>query len=45
MRICNRIVLLACAMAVLAAAVPAGAQNIDAKEYWLDNGMQVLTNT
>jgi hypothetical protein len=42
MRICNRIVLLACAMAVLAAAVPAGAQNIDAKEYWLDNGMQVL---
>jgi predicted Zn-dependent peptidase len=29
-------------MAVLAAAVPAGAQNIDAKEYWLDNGMQVL---
>ena len=23
-------------------AVPAGAQNIEAKEYWLDNGMQVL---
>jgi predicted Zn-dependent peptidase len=28
--------------ATLAAAVPAAAQNIDAKEYWLDNGMQVL---
>jgi len=28
--------------AILAAAVPAAAQNIDAKEYWLDNGMQVL---
>jgi predicted Zn-dependent peptidase len=32
----------ACAVAALAAAVPAVAQNIDAKEYWLDNGMQVL---
>jgi predicted Zn-dependent peptidase len=30
------------AVVVLAAAVPATAQNIDAKEYWLDNGMQVL---
>jgi predicted Zn-dependent peptidase len=26
----------------LVAALPAAAQNIDAKEYWLDNGMQVL---
>jgi predicted Zn-dependent peptidase len=33
---------LACAALVLAAAVPAPAQNIDAKEYRLDNGMQVL---
>jgi predicted Zn-dependent peptidase len=33
---------LACALVVLAASVPAAAQNIDAKEYWLDNGMQVL---
>jgi len=32
----------ACALMVLAAAVPAAAQNIDAKEYRLDNGMQVL---
>jgi predicted Zn-dependent peptidase len=31
-----------CAVVVLAAAVPAAAQNIDAKEYRLDNGMQVL---
>jgi predicted Zn-dependent peptidase len=31
-----------CAMLILAAATPAAAQNIDAKEYWLDNGMQVL---
>jgi len=38
----NRYVVLALALAVLAAAVPATAQNIDAKEYWLDNGMQVL---
>jgi predicted Zn-dependent peptidase len=27
---------------VLTAGIPAAAQNIDAKEYWLDNGMQVL---
>ncbi len=27
---------------VLIATAPATAQNIDAKEYWLDNGMQVL---
>jgi predicted Zn-dependent peptidase len=38
----NRYVVLACAVAVLSAAVPAAAQNIDAREYWLDNGMQVL---
>jgi predicted Zn-dependent peptidase len=38
----NRYLALAVAVAVLAAAVPAAAQNIDAKEYWLDNGMQVL---
>jgi predicted Zn-dependent peptidase len=31
-----------CAVILLAAEVPATAQNIDAKEYWLDNGMQVL---
>jgi predicted Zn-dependent peptidase len=33
---------IACAVMVLAIAVPANAQNIDAKEYRLDNGMQVL---
>jgi len=33
---------LACAVVLLASAVPATAQNIDAKEYWLENGMQVL---
>jgi predicted Zn-dependent peptidase len=32
----------ACAVAALVAVPPAVAQNIDAKEYWLDNGMQVL---
>jgi predicted Zn-dependent peptidase len=32
----------ACALVILAAALPAAAQNIDAKEYRLDNGMQVL---
>ncbi len=31
-----------CAVIVLAVAGPTAAQNIDAKEYWLDNGMQVL---
>ena len=30
------------AVMVLTTALPAIAQNIDAKEYWLDNGMQVL---
>ena len=32
----------ASAMVVLFTTIPAAAQNIDAKEYWLDNGMQVL---
>ena len=32
----------ACVVAALAAGLPAAAQDIDAKEYWLDNGMQVL---
>ncbi|MGB2697590.1 MAG: pitrilysin family protein [Candidatus Zixiibacteriota bacterium] len=31
-----------CTVMVLTAVIPAAAQNIDAKEYWLDNGMQVL---
>nr|MBN2276537.1 insulinase family protein [candidate division Zixibacteria bacterium] len=34
--------ILVCAMLVLTAAAPATAQNIEAKEYRLDNGMQVL---
>lgn len=34
--------LIACTVMVLAIAAPADAQNIDAKEYRLDNGMQVL---
>jgi predicted Zn-dependent peptidase len=33
---------LACATIALMSAIPASAQKIDAKEYWLDNGMQVL---
>jgi predicted Zn-dependent peptidase len=33
---------LASTVVILAATIPASAQNIDAKEYWLDNGMQVL---
>ena len=37
-----RRVALAWAVVLLAVAVPATAQDIDAKEYWLDNGMQVL---
>ena len=32
----------ACAVMVLAVGIPAAGQSIDAKEYWLDNGMQVL---
>jgi predicted Zn-dependent peptidase len=35
-------VTLACAAVLLTAAIPSAAQNIDAKEYWLDNGMQIL---
>jgi len=35
-------VVIACAVVVFAAANQAAAQNIEAKEYWLDNGMQVL---
>jgi predicted Zn-dependent peptidase len=30
------------AAVLFTAAIPVAAQNIDAKEYWLDNGMQVL---
>jgi len=33
---------LACAMLISLGTQPVAAQNIDAKEYWLDNGMQVL---
>jgi len=33
---------LVCLLSVLVMAAPAGAQQIDAREYWLDNGMQVL---
>ncbi len=33
---------LVCALSILATAIPVAAQNIDAKEYWLENGMQVL---
>ena len=32
----------ACAVLMIACAVQTTAQNIDAKEYWLENGMQVL---
>lgn len=39
---CIICVVVVCAALILAAATPAAAQNIDAKEYWLDNGMQVL---
>jgi predicted Zn-dependent peptidase len=38
----HRFAVYVCAAAALAVAVPAAAQNIEAKEYWLDNGMQVL---
>jgi hypothetical protein len=33
---------IACAFVICAGGSPTTAQNIDAKEYWLDNGMQVL---
>jgi len=36
------IAVLACAMLISLGTLPVAAQNIDAKEYWLDNGMQVL---
>jgi predicted Zn-dependent peptidase len=39
---CIRYGALVCAVVVLAGATPAAGQNIDAREYWLDNGMQVL---
>jgi len=42
MKRCKMYAVLVCAVVILAAAIPASAQNIDAKEYWLDNGMQVL---
>ncbi len=43
MKRCSKLAILAGLMAVLLSpALPAFAQNIDAKEYWLDNGMQVL---
>ncbi|UCG51443.1 MAG: insulinase family protein [Candidatus Latescibacterota bacterium] len=32
----------ACAVMLFATAFPVAAQNIDASEYWLDNGMQIL---
>jgi len=34
--------IIVCALMICAAAVPAAAQNIDAREFRLDNGMQVL---
>jgi predicted Zn-dependent peptidase len=39
---CSTLGALALAAALLAVAVPVTAQHLDAKEYWLDNGMQVL---
>ncbi len=42
MRVRRICVVLACTVAAMALAAAADAQNIDAKEYWLDNGMQVL---
>ena len=43
MKRCSKLAVLAGLVAVLLSpALPASAQNIDAKEYWLDNGMQVL---
>ncbi len=39
---CTAHAVLVGAVILFAAALPATAQNIDAKEYWLDNGMQVL---
>lgn len=42
MRVRRVCVVLACTVTAMALAAPADAQNIDAKEYSLDNGMQVL---
>ncbi|KPL08081.1 hypothetical protein AMJ86_01960 [bacterium SM23_57] len=42
MKRCIIYAVLVYAVVILADAVPAPAQNIDAEEYWLDNGMQVL---
>jgi predicted Zn-dependent peptidase len=39
---CSKYAFFGFVVMVLAAAIPAAAQNIDAKEYRLDNGMQVL---
>ncbi|MBU2692685.1 MAG: insulinase family protein [Candidatus Eisenbacteria bacterium] len=39
---CIKVLVSAGAIFIFSAMVPAAAQNIDAKEYWLDNGMQVL---
>ncbi len=43
-KVCNRFAVAAmiCLLMIFAAAIPAAAQTIDAKEYKLDNGMQVL---
>ena len=42
MKRCSMYAAFVCVVVTLAAAIPTVAQNIDAKEYWLDNGMQVL---
>ena len=42
MKKCTVYAFLLCLVGILASAIPAAGQNIDAKEYWLDNGMQVL---
>lgn len=42
MKKCSKYLVFICVFLVLIAAVPAAAQNIDAKEYRLDNGMQIL---
>ncbi len=42
MNLRSLLAILVCVAVALLAAVPVSAQNIEAKEYWLDNGMQVL---
>jgi len=42
MKRCTVYAFLLCLVGIFTAAIPAAGQNIDAKEYWLDNGMQVL---